>query len=254
MVAPAPAPKAKKTIDQCLAEFHGCMTTSTLAPAPAPTAGSKAAPAPAPASIGLMTRDTPSTAAWVKSGYKLVKNTSVPTQFRLKNAVTGQYMIAGPNNTIAEGAGAGVVITRTPAADIYKNTATTGIYMMRLDTPAGAIRHSEYVLYANPYTPNNLDFAWHFLLKDGTTNRIIIWNPYPGDAQGMYLTGGTRPKISAAPPTEYIIEKATAGSGTSGYTLEGSPYGAVMGSGRNTKLILTLLVLTILLWILAKKM
>lgn len=34
MVAPAPAPDKKKTIDECLADFHGCMTTSTLAPAP----------------------------------------------------------------------------------------------------------------------------------------------------------------------------------------------------------------------------
>jgi len=49
MAAPAPARKAKKTIDQCLKEFHRCMTTSTLAPAPraasAPAARAASAPA-----------------------------------------------------------------------------------------------------------------------------------------------------------------------------------------------------------------
>jgi hypothetical protein len=39
--------------------------------------------------------------------------------------------------------------------------------------------------------------------------------------------------------------------GKSGYAMEGSPFGGVVG-GRNWKLIMTLLVIAILLWILAK--
>ncbi len=232
-----------------------------MAAAPAPAARVKAAQAsstrtPASASaaapLALRTSTAPSTATWVKPGYRLTQNSSIPGAFRLKNATTGQYMIAGPNNTIAEGAGTGVVITKSIPADIYNNAATAGVGMMRLDTPAGAIRHSGFVLSASPYVPNNYDFAWKFLLKNGTTNRIIIWNPYPGDANGMYLQGGARPKIDPGAPTEYIIEPVAAGSGISGYALEGSPFGGPIVRGRNWVLILTLLLVVILLWIIEK--
>jgi len=218
------------------------------------SAAAAATPAPAAAApMALMAFTSPPSATWVKPGYKPVSTSSVPVQFRLKNAATGQYMILGPGNTIAEGAGTGVVIGRSRPSDLYQNSTTTNAPMQRLDTPAGAIRHSGFVLSANPYVPNNYDFAWKFLLKDGTTNRIIIWNPYPGDANGMYLQGGARPKIDPGTPTEYIIEPVAAGSGTSGYAMEGSPFGGAVG-GRNWVLILTLLLVVILLWILSKNL
>ena len=52
----------------------------------------------------------------------------------------------------------------------------------------------------------------------------------------------------------YCKSQCQGGAGTSGYAMEGSPFGGVVGTGRNMKLILTLLVFAILLWILAKKM
>jgi hypothetical protein len=59
----------------------------------------------------------------------------------------------------------------------------------------------------------------------------------------------------ALTPTEIkTIASSSSGTGTSGYALEGSPFGGVVGTGRNMKLILFLLVLAILLWILAKNM
>jgi len=191
-----------RTVDQCLNEFNSCLTRDSSAREPSKRS---------PAARAMRTFTTPPTATWVKPGYKLMYNPSLPTQFRLKNAATGQYMIAGPSNTIAEGPGTGVVITRSSPSDLYKNTATTGMTMMRLDTAAGAIRHAGFVLSANPYVANNYDFAWKFLKKEGSNNRIIIWNPYPGDAKGMYLQGGARPKIDPGTPTEYIIEPITSG-------------------------------------------
>lgn len=192
---------------------------------------------------------TASSATWVKPGYKMITTASLPVKFNLKNAATNQYWIGG-DGKLGEGAGTPLVMTATSPADIYK---VSGTDMVALGTQFGSVRHSGYIMWTQPYTPNNFDFAWKFLLKDGTTNRVIIWNPYPGDANGMYVTGGDRPKIDPGVPTEYIIEPVTTGSGTSGYAMEGSPFGGVVG-GPNWKLILTLLVLAILLWILAKNM
>ena len=254
-----------RTVDQCLNEFNSCLSRDSSArkasaPSPAARKATAAPPAvrstpsaPAPGSaVALTTFPTPATATWVKPGYKLVRTTSIPPKFRLKNATTGQYMAAGPNNTIIEGL-SGVTITRSSRTDIYKNQSTSRITMISLDTPAGSIRHSGFVLYANPYTANNYDFAWKFLLKDGTTNRIIIWNPYPGDAKGMYLQGGAQPRINPGTPTEWIIEAVPTGT-TSGYAMEGSPFGGVVGPRRNWVLILTMLLVVILLWILSKNL
>jgi hypothetical protein len=44
-----------------------------------------------------------------------------------------------------------------------------------------------------------------------------------------------------------------AGSGTSGYAHEGSPFGGLVGR-RNWRLVLILFLLVIMLWIIAKKM
>ena len=260
MVAPAPAPaqSMKKTVDQCLTEFHGCMTTSTLAPAPrarrmasapAPAPASMSAPAPMAPSMALAT--TSSTATWVKPGYKMITTANLPAKFKLKNAATNQYWNGDGRKLGEDGTGTPLVISASSPADIYK---VAGTDMVALNTQFGAVRHAGFIMWTNPYTANNFDFAWKLLLKDGTTDRVIIWNAYPGNGTGMYVTGGSRPKIDAGPPTEYIIEPVAAASGTSGYALEGSPFGGVVGTGRNTKLILFLLVLAILLWILAKKM
>ena len=59
---------------------------------------------------------------------------------------------------------------------------------------------------------------------------------------------GTQPGTNS-----YCKSQCQGGGGTSGYALEGSPFGGVVG-GRNWKLITTLLVLVIMLWILAKNM
>lgn len=201
---------------------------------------------------GMALTTTASTATWVKPGYRMITTSSLPRQFKLKNAATGAYWIGG-DGKLGEGAGVGTPIVVTPSspADIYK---VSGTDMLALNTQFGSVRHSGFIMFTQPYAPNNFDFAWKLLLKDGTTNRVIIWNPYPGNGTGMYVTGGTRPKIDAGPPTEYVIEPVTSGSGTSGYALEGSPFGGLVSGRSNTKLILILLALAILLWIVAKKM
>lgn len=212
--------------------------------------GASAAAAP----VALRTFAAPPTATWVKPGYKLAYTSSVPNQFRLKNATTGQYITMDASKNIIEAAGTGTVLSKSTPPDIFKNAATAGITMMTINTPGGVIGHGNFVLYGDvPYAPVK-EQSWKFLLKDGTTDRIIIWNPYPLDANGMYLTGGPRPKIDPGTPTEYIIEPATAGSGTSGYALEGSPFGGPIVRGRNWVLILTLLLVVILLWIIEKNM
>lgn len=265
--APAPPPRAPKSVDRCLRDFQKCVSKAPGAPpaaqAPAarapppvqPPAAARAPPAAATTpTMSLRTYAAPVTATWVRAGYKPISSASTPAQFRLKNATTGQYIIAGPNNTIVEGAGTGLVITKATPGDIYKNTATTSVVMLRLDTPNGSIRHSNFVLMTSPYVANNYDFAWKPLLKNGTTDRIILWNPYPGNAAGMYLMGGSRPRIDPGTPTEYIIEPVTAGSGASGYTLEGSEFGGMVGPRRDWNLILILVIAVILLWIISKNL
>lgn len=316
MYAPAPAPKTKKTIDQCLSEFHGCMMTSTLAPAPAPSAAAdpcagltdtSLASSVSPACLQKIWKDngcsekgaayppsnytgwwtqspngaatvwcdatnsgtqcgagtfaaikndikfwstatapervagckgaaaptTSSTATWVKPGYNMINTANLPAKFKLKNAATNQYWNGDGQKLGEDGTGTPLVISASSPADIYK---VAGTDMVALNTQFGAVRHAGFIMWTNPYTANNFDFAWKLLLKDGTTDRVIIWNAYPGNGTGMYVTGGSRPKIDAGPPTEYIIEPVTASVAPT--TLTGKMVRVERADGKNEYIIL----------------
>ena len=56
------------------------------------------------------------------------------------------------------------------------------------------------------------------------------------------------------PNTNLNAYQAPPSSGTSGYTMEGAPYGGLVASKKEWTLIMILFVLAILLWIIAKKM
>jgi len=207
MVAPAPAPKTKKTIDQCLADFHGCMTTSTLAPAPraASAPATRAASAPAPRAV------------------------SAPAPRAVSAPAASQYTKGSQNRANIEKV---LNTTRSNCTTANKKFATFIDSKGLIVVPTTAA--------CPPGTSK---------IADGPDSR-----PIAGFVPCV-PTGKTAKDLLRPIPDEIMKGlKACMQRGTSGYAMEGSPFGGVVSTGRNTKLILTLLVLAILLWILAKNM
>jgi len=174
---------SKKTIDQCLADFHGCMTTSTLAPAPRAASAPAARAASAPAA----------------------RTASAPAARAVSNYVM------------------------KPGVSAYGGDPN--LASKRLNVVTGTVDQCKAACDANAK-------CTHFT-QTGSSCQL-----YSG---GEWV--GTQPGTNS-----YCKSQCQGGGGTSGYAMEGSPFGGVVSTGRNTKLILTLLVLAILLWILAKNM
>jgi hypothetical protein len=79
-------------------------------------------------------------------------------------------------------------------------------------------------MFTNGYTAQNLDFAWAFFLKSGTTDQVKIWNPF-NSAIGNWVQSGTytagRVAINTTDPNQAHIY--TISSPTSSTSLRGTP-------------------------------
>lgn len=293
MAAPAPAPaqSMKKTVDQCLTEFHGCITTSTLAPVPRARRMARApAPAPSASASVLSTGQALQTAEIDISAAPPAFN--VPTGFDTKSGVSYTMSMnvridqvgnswrnifnngshdccdatsrrpavfitgkdASPPNRIHivhgsdEDNNRNIVTQFAASPGVYFNLTwvvdgnklTT--YINGIPDPAGSVTGK-----FNWGSPAQSSWNWNQYLKEYKTRTENTAGPVK--VKNVYWFN------KALTPAEIkTIASSSSGTGTSGYALEGSPFGGVVGTGRNMKLILFLIVLTILLWILAKNM
>jgi hypothetical protein len=185
-------------------------TTSNTAPA-ASGAATPAASAATPAVFKLTAQTT--APAYAKPGYKPIALADIPAQFKLKRDNGNYWGVSGDQ------------VTDSPTAAIFSADKPTGLYsatgtgLYGIKSAGKYVRHSGYVMWLHTYTPNNFDFAWQFMLKDGTNDEVIVWNPYPGNNIGMYvLADGTRQKIDLS-TTTYKMEPVT-GSTTSTFVPE----------------------------------
>jgi hypothetical protein len=94
--------------------------------------------------------------------------------FKIKHPTLNKYWSLD-GDALKVNSGTPVTLTLEKKTDIFENTNPWGA----LRTDGGAyIRHAGYVMWANPWTPNNYDFAWIFYKQsDGSYQ---IFNPYPG--------------------------------------------------------------------------
>ena len=197
-------PAAPATSDTTPAATSNAAAASTTTPA-------------APAAFSLVAGST--SPSYGKAGYKPIPITNLPAKFTLKNTSNGNYW--GQNNDQVTDATTAATISAVSKSDIYSQTGT-GTYTLTLNGDSTkSIRHAGYVMWYNNYTPGNFDFAWQIFLKDGTSDQVIVWNPYPGDNNGMHVKAdGSRQRIDPGDPTVYTLTPVT--STTSNYTPE--PY------------------------------
>ena len=197
-------PAAPATSDTTPAATSNAAAASTTTPA-------------APAAFSLVAGST--SPSYGKAGYKPIPITNLPDKFTLKNTSTGNYW--GQNNDQVTDSSSAATISAVSKSDIYSQTGT-GTYTLTLNGDSTkSIRHAGYVMWYNNYTPGNFDFAWQIFLKDGTSDQVIVWNPYPGDNNGMHVKAdGSRQRIDPGDPTVYTLTPVT--STTSNYTPE--PY------------------------------
>jgi hypothetical protein len=104
------------------------------------------------------------------------------------------------DGSAASGGGSVISLSCTQPSDIYSTTYPGTWYTL---TSGGLYaRHSGFNMSMTAYTAGNYDFAWQFYLKNGTTDQVIIRNPYPGDAAGYWVQSNlTRIRINTADPT-----------------------------------------------------
>lgn len=280
----------KKTIDQCLEEFHGCMTTRTLAPAPAarmsaPAPAARAAvPAPKAAAAQYKTgADNITRINKIFSSMQSQQGRSGATCddaakkfsnfWNSKGLVvvpaangcpTGMVLPTGKDSTPIEG-----LVPCLPSGKTFGDLIGPGGLPSDLQTAMQACTQQVAVKATANYVMKPGVSAYggdpnlaskRLNVVTGTVdqckaacdaNSKCTHFTQTGSSCQLYSGGewvGTQPGTNS-----YCKSQCQGGGGTSGYALEGSPFGGVVG-GRNWKLILTLFVLVIMLWILAKKM
>ena len=126
--------------------------------------------------------------SYALSGFHPISLDKLPSKFTLMNTATGKYWNA-ENNQINDG-GTAAIISADKPVDLYNQTGN-GTYRLAINGVSGYVCHAGYVMWTKNYVPNNYDFAWEFFLKDGTTNQVAIWNPFPGDGKGNWVVAGT---------------------------------------------------------------
>ena len=157
----------------------------------------------------------PTSPAYAKAGYKPIPLANLPAKFTLKNTATGKFW--GQTGDQVTDAATAATLAAVNKSDIYNKTGT-GTYTLTLNGDSTkSVRHSGYVMFYQNYAPGNFDFTWQLFLKDGTTDQVIVWNPYPGNNVGMHVKAdGTRQRIDPGEPTVYTLTPVT--STSSGYT------------------------------------
>jgi hypothetical protein len=85
-------------------------------------------------------------------------------------------------------------LTIYAGSDVY-NSANGRVGLFNNGSSSAAVRHSSYVMFADPFTPNNFDFAWYFV---SSGSGYLIYNDYPSISgwQVTYDTGQDRVLIT----------------------------------------------------------
>lgn len=92
----------------------------------------------------------------------------------------GRSMKLGTNNMVQLNEGTEINFTKYAGDEVY-NSRNDNIALFKDSNNLFSLRHTGYVLYLHPFSPNNFDFAWYFE-PDG--NGFNIYNEYGG---GMYI-------------------------------------------------------------------
>ena len=66
-------------------------------------------------------------------------------------------------------------LTIYAGSDVY-NSANGRVGLFNNGNSSEAVRHASYVMYTNPFTANNYDFAWYFV---SSGSGYLIYNDYP---------------------------------------------------------------------------
>jgi hypothetical protein len=92
-------------------------------------------------------------------------------------------------------------LTIYAGSDVY-NSANGRVGLFNNGSSSAAVRHSSYVMFADPFTPNNFDFAWYFV---SSGSGYLIYNDYPSISawQVSYDTGQDRVLITAPGNANY---------------------------------------------------
>ena len=200
--------------------------SSGSSPAPSPSAGTPSGTPsgtpPPPAAFSLTASGT--SPSYALSGYKPVPLANLPATFTLKNTSTGKYW-GWSNDQVTDG-GTTAKLSADAPTDLY-NATGSNMYRLQIQGSPGYVRHAGYVMWNHTYAAQNYDFAWQIFLKDGTADQVAIWNPYPGNGTGYWVTAGTptagRQQISqTTSPTVFTLAPWTSSTATSSYVPE--PY------------------------------
>ena len=211
-------------------------TQSSGSPSGSPPSGSPSGSSPdgsspggspggSPAAFSLTASGT--SPSYGLSGYKPVPLANLPATFTLKNTSTGKYW-GWSNDQVTDG-GTTAKLSADAPTDLY-NATGTNTYRLQIQGSPGYVRHAGYVMWNQPYAAQNYDFTWQIFLKDGTADQVAIWNPYPGNGTGYWVTAGTptagRQQISqTTSPTVFTLAPWSSSTATSSYVPE--PYSLV---------------------------
>ena len=148
-------------------------------------------------------------------GYRYLEVNELPSTFTLTSGENkGLYVFNQDPFMVEHGSinpGVDKILALQPykSSDVYNKTKSGMWYTLSTPgsrgNPKRFLRHSNYVLYTQDYSPNNYDFAWALYLKNGTNNKVILYNPFPGDDKGYWVSefynNGKFPKIGTQDPS-----------------------------------------------------
>jgi hypothetical protein len=191
-------------------------------PSGTPSGGPPGPTPPPPPPAGFTASST--APSYALPGYHPIPLANLPSTFTLKNTATGKYW--GVSNGQVTDGGPTAILSADAPSDLYSATGT-GTYRLAAQGASGNVRHSGYVMWTQQYAPGNYDFAWQIFLKDGTSDQVAVWNPYPGNGTGYWVvagspTTGRQQIVNTTSPTVFTLAAATSTTPTSTYMPE--PY------------------------------
>lgn len=111
-----------------------------------------------------------------------------PPKYRFRDSQNRQWKMTA-DKRIRLTQGTTIEVDFVSRSDVYKNNeGRVGLFIN--GNPANAIRHSGFLLFSNPFTPNTLDFAWYPIRS--ANNTVTLYN----DFNGGYVIGYDGPTDS----------------------------------------------------------
>ena len=166
-------------------------------------------------------------------GYTYIPWSALPSEFTLAETSTGDLMTY--NTAITDGNGPAMcdggalpAITFLPyvPTNVYSDT-NPGIWgVLQAKTQGQYVHHGGFVMWlgdiaalGNPYFwAARYEWVWAFFLKNGTSNQVKMYNPYPGDGVGYWVqSDGSRIRIGTQDPA--LATVYTMSTGPSLYSL-----------------------------------